>query len=221
MALATAGPGAVIDYDKSDAWSSGMMFYRVLARGAAPFPGEDPRAFADEDYRELPAAGVGSGLRRIVRGLLRVDPAARLSAATALGELWAWVPPICAAADGAATCSRALVREAEHEATDLRVQLAAALRGEQRAVQPSAPPLAQREAIERARERRAVRQPAQQLAQQQDARGVRAQLAVTVVLLLAIVFGAACQLGMGAKVGLVHAPPPPPRDGGEDAQTSH
>ena len=94
MALATAGPGAVIDYDKSDAWSSGMMFYRVLARGAAPFPGEDPRAFADEDYRELPAAGVGSGLRRIVRGLLRVDPAARLSAAAALGELLACPPHI-------------------------------------------------------------------------------------------------------------------------------
>ena len=172
----------MIDYDKSDAWSSGMMFYRVLARGAAPFPGEDPRAFADEDYRELPAAGVGSGLRRIVRGLLRVDPAARLSAAAALGELRACPPPIfAAAADGAA--SRALQemraalqveraknisledthrrlkrekREAEQEAatsraevTDLRAQLAAALRGGQRAVRPPAPPAAKAKAIER------------------------------------------------------------------------
>ena len=39
------------------------------------------------------------------------------------------------------------------------------------------------------------------------------------MLLLAIVFGAVHQLGMGAKVGPVNAPPP--RDGGEHAQRSY
>jgi serine/threonine protein kinase len=73
------GPRTVIDYAKNDDWAVGMLLYAMLAGpGAPPDPfssGDDPRRFADVDYRPLDLAngGYADSLGELVRGLLQVS----------------------------------------------------------------------------------------------------------------------------------------------------
>ena len=98
VACARPGRGVVIDYDKADAWSCGLMLYGALCAGVGegghttPFPRTDPRLFRDADYRDPPAAAGCVDLWPMLRGLLTVDPAARLSTAAALTGLTDWRP---------------------------------------------------------------------------------------------------------------------------------
>jgi serine/threonine protein kinase len=76
------GPRTVIDYAKNDDWAVGMLLYAMLAGpGAPPDPfssGDDPRRFADANYRplDLRNGGYADALGELVRGLLQVSKTA-------------------------------------------------------------------------------------------------------------------------------------------------
>ncbi len=95
--------GAVIDYDGQDAWGLGRVLWGMLSpdeRAGGPFPGGGgPHCYRDDAYvlpadAAVAAAAPRCGDRvfrvaagRIVRDLLRVDPAARCSLDAAVARL--------------------------------------------------------------------------------------------------------------------------------------
>jgi hypothetical protein len=86
------GPRTKIDYSLNDDWAVGMLLHSMLSGPAngKPFSsGVDPKHFVDTDYQppDLSVAGYSSVLGEIARGLLRVDPDARLDVKTALPRL--------------------------------------------------------------------------------------------------------------------------------------
>ena len=91
VARANAGARQFINYNKSDAFSCGMLLHGAMCVGANPpvsgpfAPEEDPRGFADVLYQEPPTGTVE--MRAVVRGLLYVGAADRLSAADALDRV--------------------------------------------------------------------------------------------------------------------------------------
>ena len=88
---AEAGRDKFIDYREADAWACGMLLHGAMCVGVEPSlggpfaPETDPRGFTDATY-QVPPNG-GATLKDIVRGLLRVDMAGRLSVADALGRV--------------------------------------------------------------------------------------------------------------------------------------
>jgi hypothetical protein len=133
---AVAARARELEYGAYDAWTLGLMLHRMLGGQAArdallPFPGTLPRGFTDAEY--APPVDVSTpGLRgvspeyaraagRIVRELLRVDPAARCSLPAAVARLEALlflVVPVSAAAPDDVAPRAAALRAAA--AVDLR-----------------------------------------------------------------------------------------------------
>jgi hypothetical protein len=87
------GPRTVIDFEKNDDWAVGMLLHSMLVGPPATNPfssGDDPRRFVDADYQAPDLRGGGgysAALGDITRGLLQVDPAARMDVSEALERL--------------------------------------------------------------------------------------------------------------------------------------
>jgi len=87
IARAEAGPGSVLDYTKTDAWSCGMMFHLCASDGGHhPFSSQDPREFKDGDYHE-PSGEYGPRVRGVIEALLIVDSAKRSTCTEARSSL--------------------------------------------------------------------------------------------------------------------------------------
>jgi serine/threonine protein kinase len=98
VVLPAPGPRTFIDYSLNDDWAVGMLLHILLSGPAYANPfssGEDPRRFVDGDYTppDLSGGGYSEALGEIARGLLTVDPAARMDVGTALARLVQPAPP--------------------------------------------------------------------------------------------------------------------------------
>jgi serine/threonine protein kinase len=81
VTLPQPGPGIFLDYEKNDEWAAGLVLHELASTaGHTPFADmEHPHTFSDHRYRNVDAASAGGKLAQVVRGLMRVDKAARLS----------------------------------------------------------------------------------------------------------------------------------------------
>ncbi|NWS46359.1 PINK1 kinase, partial [Probosciger aterrimus] len=90
VVTALPGPGAVIDYSKSDAWAVGAIAYEILGL-ANPFYGHGASALESRSYHEdqLPSLPdhVPLEVKQVIKMLLRRDPNKRLSARVAANVL--------------------------------------------------------------------------------------------------------------------------------------
>uniref|UniRef100_A0ABM5EL67 non-specific serine/threonine protein kinase n=1 Tax=Pogona vitticeps TaxID=103695 RepID=A0ABM5EL67_9SAUR len=90
VATAIPGPGVLIDYTGADTWAVGAVAYEILG-ARNPFYGSgeaalDSRHYRDQDLPPLPET-VPLEVRKLVKRLLRRDPATRLSARRAANIL--------------------------------------------------------------------------------------------------------------------------------------
>ena len=77
---------AVVDYAQNDAWALGRIMNDVL-RSAAPHAEECTGSVTDASFRPLRAERGGAAVRALHAGLLRVDPAERLTIDGALARV--------------------------------------------------------------------------------------------------------------------------------------